>query len=90
MAAALQETVRLPAADGVAVTPPGTPAAGCWAVPVASEEAALSGAFVRVAITRTVYSVPPVSPVMVWLVPLAVACREAASYVWLPDFHCTL
>ena len=48
-------TVRL-LNPGVTVTPPGTPAAGYWGVPVAAVEAALSEAPVRVEMTRTVYS----------------------------------
>ena len=88
MAAAAQETTRLLNA-GVTVTLPGTPGAGYWAVPLPSGEGAVSGAFVRVAMTRTVYCVPGVRPVMVWPVRVVVACR-VESYACAPDFHCTL
>ena len=49
-----------------------------------------------VAITRTVYGVPLVKPVMVWavVVPLETTyCRAsvaASAKVCVPDFHCTL
>ena len=45
------------------------------------------------AITRTVYSVPLVSPVMGWSSAEApVVCSRDGSppKLWLPDFHCTL
>ena len=51
-------------------------------VPVASADAAPSGAPARLEITRTVYSLPAWSPVIVYVVealPLTVACRVAGA-----------
>ena len=56
----------------------GCPGGSVFGVPVASVDAAPSSALLRVAITRTVYSVPAVKPVMAWLVRVVVACRVAS------------
>ena len=70
---------------------------GTPGLPVTSAEAAPSpGAPVRVAITRTVYTVPSVSPGMLYLVvepDEMIASRlsvAASAKVSAPDFHCTL
>ena len=44
------------------------------------------------AMTRTVYSTPSVSPVMVWVVPVTVASEtsSAVSQLSAASFHCTL
>ena len=77
----------------------GGPGAGCRAIFVLVAEGVPSGAFVLVAITRTTYSVPPVSPVMSAVsvpVPVMVFCPWVLLLVSLvgkslfPDFHCTL
>ena len=60
-------------------------------VPLASVEAGLSPSSL-VAMTLTAYSTPPVSPVMVWVVPVTVVWETSAAVSQLSaaSFHCTL
>ena len=60
-------------------------------VPLPSSEGRLSPTSLM-ARTRTEYSVPSVSPVMVWLVPVAAASDTSSgvSQLSAASFHCTL